>query len=138
MQSIKMVFLNLCHVGPPPEPLNVTVFDRKSDQLSVQWLPPEESKAFGIYGYVVQHWRFATKDVFAKHLEAPQGKNEFSYKIQYLEPETSYVIRVAAKNKYGQNFNEETAYQTVAAGKLLVSLIYALFSWFSLHFSFHF
>lgn len=57
--------------GPPPEPLNVTVFDKKSDQLSVQWLPPEETKAFGIYGYVVQHWRFATKDVFAKYLKAP-------------------------------------------------------------------
>ena len=125
-------------VGPPPEPLNVTVFDKKSDQLSVQWLPPEETKAFGIYGYVVQHWRFATKDVFAKYLKAPEGKSEFSYQIQNLEPDTSYVIRVAAENNYGMNFNEETAYQTRPLCKDLVSSIYGLFSSFSKHFLFHF
>ncbi|XP_044182323.1 angiopoietin-1 receptor-like [Acropora millepora] len=101
--------------GPPPEPLNVTVSDKKSNQLSVQWLPPEETIAFGIYGYIVQHWRFATKDVFAKHVKAPEGKSEFSYQIQNLEPDTSYVIRVAAKNNYGKNFNEGTAYQTLPA-----------------------
>jgi len=101
--------------GPPPEPLNVTVSDKKSNQLSVQWLPPEETIAFGIYGYVVQHRRFATKDVFSKHVKAPEGKSEFSYQIQNLEPDTSYVIRVAAKNNYGKNFNEGTAYQTLPA-----------------------
>ncbi|XP_067025148.1 angiopoietin-1 receptor-like isoform X4 [Acropora muricata] len=101
--------------GAPPEPLNVTVSDKKSNQLSVQWLPPEETIAFGIHGYIVQHWRFATKDVFAKHVKAPEGKSEFSYQIQNLEPDTSYVIRVAAKNNYGKNFNEGTAYQTLPA-----------------------
>lgn len=138
MQSIKRDFLNLCHLGAPPEPLNVTVSDKKSNQLSVQWLPPEETIAFGIYGYIVQHWRFATKDVFAKHVKAPEGKSEFSYQIENLEPDTSYVIRVAAKNNYGKNFNEGTAYQTLPARKLPVSSIFELFSSFSKHFSFHF
>ena len=86
----------------------------------------------------MQHWRFATKDVFAKYLKAPEGKSEFSYQIQNLEPDTSYVIRVAAENNYGMNFNEETAYQTRPLCKDLVSSIYGLFSSFSKHFLFHF
>ena len=52
-----------------------------------------------------------------------EKKDTYSYLIQDLEPKTTYMIRVGAKNRYDVNFNEETAYETLAPRKLLDYLI---------------
>ncbi|XP_068760323.1 angiopoietin-1 receptor-like [Montipora capricornis] len=101
--------------APPPEPRDVTIFDLKSDELSVRWLPPEDLKAFNVKGYKVKHRRFQMKDVSTNDIPASEGRDKYSYRIQNLEPETTYMISVAAVNNYGDNFNEETGHLTHAA-----------------------
>ncbi|XP_068713935.1 angiopoietin-1 receptor-like [Montipora foliosa] len=98
---------------PPPDPRDVEIFDLKSDELSVRWIPPEDLKAFNVYEYKVQHRRFQMKDVSTNDIPASEERDKYSYRIQNLEPETTYMISVAAVNKYGSNFNEESGHRTL-------------------------
>ena len=59
------------------------------------------------------------KDVSTNDIPASEGRDKYSYRIQNLEPETTYMISVAAVNNYGDNFNEETGHLTHAARKLI-------------------
>ena len=52
-----------------------------------------------------------------------EKKDTYSYLIKDLDPKTTYMIRVGAKNRHGINFNEETAYETLDPRKLLDYLI---------------
>ncbi|XP_068760305.1 uncharacterized protein [Montipora capricornis] len=99
--------------APPPDPRNVEIFDVKSDELSVRWIPPKDVKYFDVYDYKVQHRRFQTKDVSTSDIPASEGRDKYSYRIQNLEPETTYMISVAAVNEYGSNFNEESGHRTL-------------------------
>ncbi|XP_068760314.1 angiopoietin-1 receptor-like isoform X2 [Montipora capricornis] len=99
--------------APPPDPRNVEIFDVKSDELSVRWIPPKDVKYFDVYEYKVEHRRFQTKDVSTSDIPASEGRDKYSYRIQNLQPETTYIISVAAVNEYGSNFNEESGHRTL-------------------------
>ena len=58
------------------------------------------------------------KDVSTNDIPASEGRDKYSYRVQNLEPETTYMISVAAVNKYGSNFNEESGHQTLEQRKL--------------------
>ena len=58
------------------------------------------------------------KDVSTNDIPASEGRDKYSYRIQNLKPETTYMISVAAVNKYGPNFNEETGHRTPKSRKL--------------------
>ena len=112
--------LSIFLTAPPPEPRAVGFFDVKSDQISVQWMVPEGFKAFDIQSYEVKHWLFGTEDDGLPHkLLAAEGKTEYSHRIQNLEPETTYMISVAAVNDYGSNYNEAKGQETLAACKTI-------------------
>ncbi|XP_067025156.1 fibroblast growth factor receptor 1-like [Acropora muricata] len=100
---------------PPPEPRGVGFFDVKSDEISIKWMVPEGFKAFDILSYEVEHWIFGKMDKLKKKLPQSEAKTQYSYRIQNLEPETTYMIRVAAINVHGSNYNEEKGQETLAA-----------------------
>ncbi|XP_067025150.1 angiopoietin-1 receptor-like [Acropora muricata] len=100
---------------PPPEPQGVEFFGVKSDEIGIQWMVPEGFKSFDILSYEVEHWTFGKMDKLRKKLLAPKAKTEYSHKIQDLEPETTYMIRVAAINVHGSNYNEAKARETPPA-----------------------
>ena len=101
----------------PPEPQEVEFFGVKSDEISIEWMVPEGFKSFDILSYEVEHWIFGKMDKLRKKLLAPEAKTEYSHKIQDLEPETTYMIRVAAINVHGSNYNEAKARKTLPARK---------------------
>lgn len=69
----------------------------------------------------MQHKKFDTgAEYTTKDLRAVEGREEYSYRIQDLEPETTYLVRVGAQNAYGENYNEEQAHETNAARKQLL------------------
>ncbi|XP_015775524.1 PREDICTED: uncharacterized protein LOC107353688 [Acropora digitifera] len=100
---------------PPPEPQGVEFFGVKSDEIGIQWIVPEGFKSFDILSYEVEHWVFGKMDKLKKKLPQSEAKTQYSYRIQNLEPETTYMIRVAAINVYGSNYNEEKGQETLAA-----------------------
>lgn len=63
---------------------------------------------------------FDTAEYTTKDLRAVEGREEYSYRIQDLKPETTYLVRVGAQNAYGENYNEEQAHETNAARKQLL------------------
>ena len=103
--------------APPPEPQGVEFFGEKSDEIGIQWMVPEGFKSFDILSYEVEHWIFGKVDKLRKKLLAPEAKTEYSHKIQDLKPETTYMIRVAAINVHGSNYNEAKARKTLPARK---------------------
>ena len=66
----------------------------------------------------MQHRRFQTKDVSTSDIPASEGRDKYSYRIQNLEPKTTYMISVAAVNEYGSNFNDESGHLTLEPRKL--------------------
>ena len=116
--------------APPPEPRRVGFFDVKSDQISIQWMVPEGFKAFDILSYEVEHWIFGKTDKLKNKLLASEAKTEYSYRIQNLEPETTYMIRVAAINVYGSNYNDEKGQETLAACKSIFRFCFVFFCLF--------
>ena len=118
-----MIFVLFIFVtAPPPEPRGVGFFDVKSDQISIKWMVPEGFKAFDILSYEVEHWIFGKMDKLKKTLPQSEAKTQYSYRIQNLEPETTYMIRVAAINVYGSNYNEEKGQETLAGCKTVFVL----------------
>ena len=113
--------------APPPEPRGVGFFDVKSDQISIKWMVPEGFKAFDILSYEVEHWIFGKMDKWKKKLPQSEAKTQYSYRIQNLEPETTYMIRVAAINVHGSNYNEEKGQETLAACKTVFRFCFVLF-----------
>ncbi|XP_020631998.1 angiopoietin-1 receptor-like [Orbicella faveolata] len=96
----------------PLEPGNVEIFGIDSDELSVRWNPSEDADSFQIQKYVVQHRKFEEKLYTNTSQPASDDKTQYTIRIQPLEPETTYMIRVGAVNQYGDNFNDETAHKT--------------------------
>ncbi|XP_015775536.1 PREDICTED: angiopoietin-1 receptor-like isoform X4 [Acropora digitifera] len=103
---------------PPPEPQGVEFFGVKSNEIGIQWMVPEGFKSFDILSYEVEHWTFGKMDKLRKKLLAPEAKTEYSHRIQDLEPKTTYMIRVAAINVHGSNYNEAKARKTPPAPDL--------------------
>ena len=93
------------------------IFDKESDELSVKWRPPEGSDAFKVEKYVVQHREFKATVYTNASFPATKDKGTYTYRIQDLEPETTYMIRIGATNEYGSNFNEEEGHETLDARK---------------------
>jgi len=91
----------------------VEVFDKESDEMSVRWRPPEDSDAFKVEGYVLQHREFKVTVYTNASFPATKDKDTYSFRIQNLEPETTYMIRVGARNEYGSNYNEEEGHETL-------------------------
>ena len=92
----------------------------------MRWKPPEDSDTFKVLKYYVQYKEF-TADVYINvSFPATQGKNTYSYIIQDLEAETTYLIRAGAGNKYGTNFNEAEGHKTDPARKFLFLLFILL------------
>ena len=113
-----MLFLLFIFVtAPPPEPQGVEFFGVKSDEIGIQWMVPEGFKSFDILSYEVEHWIFGKMDKWKKKLPQSEAKTQHSYRIQNLEPETTYMIRVAAINVHGSNYNEAKAQKTLPARK---------------------
>ncbi|KAJ7354895.1 hypothetical protein OS493_029454 [Desmophyllum pertusum] len=96
----------------PLEPENVEIFGIDSDELSVRWQPSEDADAFEVSEYLVQHRAFSEKVYTNFTQRSSKDKTQYSYRVKPLEPETTYMVRVAAINKYGHNFNEESSHQT--------------------------
>ena len=92
-------------------------FDKESDELRVQWRPPQYSDAFKVEEYVVQHREFKATVYTNASFPATKDKDTYSYRIQNLEPKTTYMIRIGARNEYGSNFNEEEGHETLDARK---------------------
>ena len=67
----------------------------------------------------MQYRELLTKNSQNASIPSTEKKDTYSYIIQNLEPKTTYMISVGAKNRHGTNFNEETAYETLAPRKLL-------------------
>ena len=122
--------------APPPEPRGVGFYDVKPDQIGIQWMVPDGFKSFDILSYEVEHWIFGKMDKRRKKLPAPEAKTEYSYRIQDLEPETTYMIRVATINVHGSNYNEEKGQKTPPARKtvflfgFVVVVVVVLFCFF--------
>ncbi|XP_067025155.1 angiopoietin-1 receptor-like [Acropora muricata] len=98
---------------PPPEPQEVEFFGVKSDEISIEWMVPEGFKSFDILSYEVEHRTFGKMDKLRNKQPASEAKTGYSYRIQDLEPETTYMIRVAAINVHGSNYNEEMGQKTL-------------------------
>lgn len=96
----------------PLEPTNVEIFGIDSDELSVQWNPSENADSFKVTEYRVQHRKFEEKSFTNTSLIASDDKTQYTIRVQPLEPETTYMVRVGALNKFGGNFNDESAHQT--------------------------
>ena len=71
----------------------------------------------------MQYRELLTKNSQNASVPSTEKKDTYTYLIQDLEPKTTYMIRVGAKNRHGTNFNEEEAYETLAPRKLLDYLI---------------
>ena len=113
--------------APPPEPRGVGFFDVKSDEISIQWMVPEGFKSFEIHSYEVEYWTFGKMDNLRNKQPASEAKTEYNYRIQDLEPETSYMIRVAAINVHGSNYKEEKGQETLAARKAVSLFCFVFF-----------
>lgn len=117
------LFIVLSFSAVPLEPAKIEIFDIDSDELSVRWQSPENADSFAIHTYVVQHREFGEK-VYTNFSEsAAKDKTQYTYRIKPLEPETTYMIRVGSVNKYGDNFNDESGYQTDEARKSFIFMI---------------
>ena len=101
----------------PLRPTNVEIFGIDSDELSVRWNPSEDADSFQIQEYVVRHRKFEEKLHTSAYQPASDDKTQYTIRIQSLEPETTYMIQVGAKNKYDSNYNDESAHKTDAARK---------------------
>ena len=112
--------------APPPEPRGVGFFDVKSDQISIKWMVPEGFKAFDILSYEVEHWIFGKMDKLKKKIPQSEAKTQYRYRIQNLEPETTYMIRVAATNVHGSNYNEEMGQKTLPKRKTVFLLCFVV------------
>lgn len=113
--SVKKKLLSFSAV--PLEPTNVEIFGIDSDELSVQWNPSENADSFEVTEYRVQHRKFEEKSFTNTSLIASDDKTQYTIRVQPLEPETTYMVRVGALNKFGENFNDESAHQTEPARK---------------------
>lgn len=93
--------------------------------MSVRWRPPEDSDAFKVEEYVLQHREFKATVYTNASFPATKDKDTYSFRIQNLEPETIYMIRVGARNKYGSNYNEEKSHETLDApfAKWIIAVI---------------
>ena len=101
----------------PLEPANVEIFGIDSDELSVRWNSPEDATSFQIQKYLVEHRKFEDKLYTSASQPASDDKTQYTIRIQPLEPETTYMIRVGAVNDYGLNYNDESAHKTEATRK---------------------
>lgn len=114
----KKKFCLLFHfLAVPLEPANVEIFGIDSDELSVRWNSPEDADTFQIQNYWVEHRKFEDKIYTRASQPASDDKTQYTIRIQPLEPETTYMIRVGAKNAYGFNYNDESAHKTDATRK---------------------
>ena len=71
---------------------------------------------------MVQHRKFEEKLYTNASQPASGDKTQYTIRIQPLEPETTYMIRVGAKNAYDVNFNDESAHKTDAKRKPIYSV----------------
>ena len=92
---------------------------------------PEGFKSFGILSYEVEHRTFGKMDKLRNKQPASEAKTGYSYRIQDLEPETTYMIRVAAINVYGSNYNEEMGQKTLPKRKTVFLLCFVVVVVFS-------
>ena len=81
----------------------------------------------------MQYRALLTKISQNASVPSTEKKDTYSYLIKDLEPKTTYMIRVGAKNRHGTNFNEEKAYETLAPRKLLDYLIIIQTLYVTLH-----
>ena len=103
------------------------IFGIDSDELSVRWNPSEDADSFHIQEYLVEHRKFEEKLYASASQPASDDKTQYTIRIQPLEPETTYMIRVGAVNAYGSNYNDESAHKTDATRK---SRFYFIFIYF--------
>lgn len=130
--SVTKNYCLLFHFSAVPlEPGNVEIFGIDSDELSVRWNPSEDADSFQIQKYVVQHRKFEEKLYTNTSQPASDDKTQYTIRIQPLEPETTYMIRVGAVNQYGDNFNDETAHKTDVTRKPVL-FHFCVFSFISL------
>ena len=87
---------------------------------------PEGFKSFDILSYEVEHRTFGKMDKLRNNQPASEAKTGYSYRIQDLEPETTYMIRVAAINVYGSNYNEERGQKTLPKRKTVFLLCFVV------------
>ena len=121
-------FCLLFHFSAVPlEPANVEIFGIDSNELSVRWNPSEDADSFQIQKYLVEHRKFEEKLYTSASQPASDDKTQYTIRIQPLEPETTYMIRVGAVNRYGPNYNDESAHKTDATRK---SRFYFVFIYF--------
>lgn len=113
----KLCFLLFRFSAVPLEPANVEIFGIDSDELSVRWSPSEDADSFEIQEYVVQHREFSDEVYISASQPASDDKTQYTFRIQPLEPETTYMVRVGAVNQYGDNYNDESAHKTEATRK---------------------
>lgn len=129
-QLLKKILHLLFHFSAVPlEPANVEFFGIESDELSVRWNPSENADSFQVQRYEVHYRKFEEKLFTNVSQPASDGKTQYTIRIQPLEPETTYMIRVGAANDYGRNFNDESAHKTDPARK---SGFHSIFIYFCL------
>ena len=87
---------------------------------------PEGFKSFDILSYEVEHRTFGKMDKLRNKQSASEAKTGYSYRIQDLEPETTYMIRVAAINVHGSNYNEEMGQKTLPKRKTVFLLCFVV------------
>ena len=121
-------FCLLFHFSAVPlEPANVEIFGIDSNELSVRWNPSEDADSFQIQKYLVEHRKFEEKLYTSASQPASDDKTQYTIRIQPLEPETTYMIRVGAVNAYGSNYNDESAHKTDATCKPVLFLFLFLY-----------
>ncbi|CAD5210238.1 unnamed protein product [Bursaphelenchus xylophilus] len=88
---------------PDGPPLNVKAESQGPASIIVRWSPPLESQRNGVItGYKI---RYKTKGTKAVNLNVNGNVNEF--KIEGLEPGTTYQVRVAAQTQNGTGVYSE-------------------------------
>ena len=93
------------------------IFGIDSDEMSVRWNPSEDADAFQVQRYELRYRKFQEKLFTNVSQPASDDKTQYTIRIQPLEPETTYMIRVGAVNAYDSNFNDESAHKTDVARK---------------------
>ncbi|CAD6186687.1 unnamed protein product [Caenorhabditis auriculariae] len=89
----------------PPAPSDISVTQIESDALTVEWNPPSDNNGAAITSYVIEKKEEGRRKF---HKVATVSGAKTSYIVDELEMASSYIIRVAAVNKFGTGDFVET------------------------------
>ena len=95
-----LFFLFYRHLVPPPPPANVTYSNIEETKVHVYWDPPELHEMFSIEQYYIAYRRHGDQE-WANVTFNAKLNGITNFKINDLESDTFYILRIFAWNAYG-------------------------------------